>query len=94
MAQFVREFLSFNPRGWTRLELKRIVRAQPAFWRQCERNSRAYCNLMGRLIERGDIEDRDGRLYASERTRLLVVVRKELFELRTDPYQGVPFRDD
>ena len=31
MAQFVREFLSLNPTGWTRKELKTVMRAQPRF---------------------------------------------------------------
>lgn len=84
MSQFVREFLSVNPKGWTRLELKEIVRAQPPFWSQFQRNPAAYYGMIGRLIERGDIEDRDGKLFATERTRLAVVVRNELFELATD----------
>ena len=81
MAQFAREFLSLNPTGWTRGELRDVLRAKPQFYAQFQRNPGAFPNMVWRLIERGEIEERDGQLFASERTRLSVVVRKELFEL-------------
>lgn len=73
--------------GWTRAELKQVLRAQPAFRRQFERNSGAYPNMIRRLIQRGDIEDRIGRLFASEETRLSVLARSELFEINRDAFK-------
>lgn len=81
MAQFVRELLSINPKGWTRSELREQMRAQPAFRQQFERNPKAINGMIGRLIERGEIEERDRLLFASEQTRLSVLVHRELFEL-------------
>jgi hypothetical protein len=84
MAQFVREYLSLNDTGWTRAELRAVVRGRVEFRAQFQRNPTAYTQMIWRLISRGDIEDRGEKLFASERTRLSVVVWKELFELRTD----------
>jgi hypothetical protein len=77
MAQFVREFLSFDTKGLTRREFKNILRAQPAFGRQFERNPGAYYGAIRRLVERGDIEDRAGLMFASEGTRISIFARKE-----------------
>lgn len=88
MAQFVREFLSLDAVGRTRSELKVTVRAQPCFWRQFERNPKAFDNLIRRLILRGEIEERDGKLLPSEQTRIGVLVRKELFEINPDLNQA------
>lgn len=85
MSQFVREFLSLNPTGWTRADLQSLLRGRVEFTRQFQRNPRAYSNMICRLIDRGDIEDRDGKLFATEPIRLSVVVRKDLFELAMDP---------
>ena len=71
--------LSLNPKGWTRRELKRVTQA--AFPRQFERNPKAFYGMTRRLIERGDVEDRAGVLFASEDTRLSVLARKVLFEI-------------
>jgi hypothetical protein len=77
MAQWVREFLTDNPQGWSRLELKVAVARQLEFAAQFERNPGAYYNMIGRLLHRGDLEDRDGLLFASEKTlRQLVDARK------------------
>lgn len=84
MAQFARELLSLNPKGWTREELKAAMRAQPAFWPQFERNPGAYYGMIHRLIGRGEIEVRGRLLFASDETRLAVLARKELFELSRD----------
>lgn len=84
MAQFVREHLSLNDTGWTHAELRAVVRGRIEYRAQFQRNPTAYTQMIWRLIGRGDIEDRGGQLFASERTRLSVVVREELFELRTD----------
>ena len=84
MAQFTREFLSRDSNGRPRQELKQVLRAQPTFWRQFERNPKAYPGMIRRLIKRGDIKERDGLLYASEETRLSVLARKELFEVIRD----------
>lgn len=84
MAQFAREFLTLNPKGWTRTELEKVMRAQPAFWQQFERNPSAYDGMIRRLIERGEIEERDQALFAAEKTRLAVLSRRELFELNRD----------
>jgi hypothetical protein len=84
MAQFARELLSLNPKGWTRRELKKVMQAQPAFRRQFERNPGAYYGMIGRPIERGEIEERDTALFASEETRLSVLAHRELFEVNRD----------
>lgn len=68
MAQFVREFLPNHPEGWTRMQLKAVLREQPEFEAQFARNPGAYYNVIQRLRERGEIEDRDGLLYATGRT--------------------------
>ena len=81
MAQFVREFLSVNPEGRTRDELREIVRTQPAFRQRFERNPQAFNGLIGRLLMGGEIEERAGNLLAVEATRLSVLVRKDLFEV-------------
>ena len=81
MAQFTREFLSRNPKGWTPQELKEVLRAQPAFWRHFERNPNAYPDMIRRLLQRGDIENRAGLLFALEAIRLSVLARNELFEV-------------
>ena len=82
MAHFLREFLSLNRTGWTRRELKTVTQA--AFPRQFERNPNAYYGAIRRLIERGDVEDRAGRLFASEETRAWVLARHALFEINPD----------
>ena len=82
MAQFTCEFLSLNPKGWTRQELKRVMQAQPAFWRQFERNPGAYLGMIRHLIQRGELEERDKALLASEETRLSVLARTDLFEVK------------
>lgn len=84
MTQLVRELLSLDATGLTRRELADAVRAQPAFWRQFERNPKAYNNMIRRLILRGEIEERNGTLFPSEQTRLDVLVHKALFELNRD----------
>jgi hypothetical protein len=84
MAQFVREFLSLNPVGWTRRGLGDVLRARPEFLSQFQRNERAFDQMVRRLIERAEIEERDGLLFASERMRLAIAARMELFELNKD----------
>ena len=68
MAQFVREFLTDHPEGWTRLQLRAVLRERPEFIEQFKRNPGAYYNMVERLLHRGDIVDRDGRLHPSQRT--------------------------
>lgn len=77
MAQFTRVILVRNPKGWTREELKQELRAQPAFRQQFERNPGAYPNMIRRLVLRGNIEERDGLLFASESIRRSVLARTE-----------------
>jgi hypothetical protein len=84
MTQFAREVLSLQPRGWTRADLKEIMRSQPAFWHHLESNPGSFHWMVRDLIKRGEIEERDGLLFATERTRLAVVVRRELFEVNPD----------
>lgn len=84
MAQFAREFLSLNPKGWSRKELKKVMQAQPAFWQQFERNPGAYHGMIGRLIAVGEIEEQQGALFASEELRLSVLARIDLFEVSRD----------
>lgn len=84
MAQSVREVLALDAKGRTRRELRDTIRAQPRFWNQFERNPKAYDNMIRRLILRGDIEERDDMLHASEQARLEVLVHRELFELNRD----------
>lgn len=84
MAQCVREILSVDAGGRTRRQLKEAVRAQPRFWRQFERNPKAFDNMIRRLMLRGEIEERSGTLFASEQARLAVLVHQVLFELNCD----------
>ena len=65
MAQFVREFLTDHPEGRTRLQLRAVLRERPELAEQFKRNPGAYYNLVERLLHRGDIVDRNGRLNAS-----------------------------
>jgi hypothetical protein len=87
MAQFARELLALDPKGWTRDALKQRLRADPTFWRQFERNPQAYSGMVRRLILRGDIEERDGLLFASEETQLSVLARTQLFELNRGEFR-------
>ena len=84
MAQFAREFLSRNPKGWTRSELKEVLKAHPVFWRQFERNPGAYPNMVRRLLLRGDILEREGLLFASKKTQQLMLARSERFQNSRD----------
>lgn len=86
MAQFAREFLSLNPKGWTRQELKKVMRAQPGFWQQFDRNPSAYHGMIRRLIDRGEIKERNETLFASEETRVSVLARQELFEVNRNEF--------
>jgi len=84
MTQFVRELLASQQRGWTRAELETALRRQPRFWRQFERNSKAFPEMIRRLLVRGEIETKEGALFASERTRLAALIHTERFELIRD----------
>lgn len=84
MAQAARETLSLQPRGWRRSDLRDVLRSQPAFWEQFRRNPGAYSNMVTRLIAKGDIYEREGKLFITERVRLAIAVRLELFELNRD----------
>lgn len=81
MSQFVREFLSLNSAGWTRAELKKVVQDQPRFGARIQQSPAAYSQLISRLIDRGEIEEKNGKLFAAPHVRLAIVVRKERFEL-------------
>ena len=65
MAQFVREFLTDNPQGWSRLDLRIIVRGKPEFAATLSGNPNAFYNLIGRMRRGGEIEDQGGLLFAS-----------------------------
>lgn len=78
MSQFVREFLSLNPDGWARGNLRTVLSARSRFARILERNPGAYGHMVWRLIRCGDIEERDGRLYASARVRRRVESLKSI----------------
>ena len=86
MTQAAREILSLQPTGWTRSELRHALRSRPSFRAQFQRNPAAYNNMVLRLIARGDICERDGKLFASEPVRLSYAVREELFELNRGAY--------
>lgn len=77
MAQSVREFLTDNPQGWSRLELKAALTRDERFATQFQRNPGAYYNMIGRLLHRGDLEDRNGLLFASDKTRRRVVESRQ-----------------
>jgi hypothetical protein len=81
MTQFARERLALEDRGWSRSELEAVVRAQPQFRRRMERNPKALGELIRRLIGRGEVEQRDGKLFAAEPMQISICARRELFEL-------------
>lgn len=83
MRQFVREFLSLFGRR-TRAELKEIVFGRPEFRRKLQRNPHYFTHLLWDLRQRGEIEQRDGRLVAAEATRWAVLVRKVRFEVNRE----------
>lgn len=84
MAQFVRERLALDNRGWTRAELASLIRRDPRFSRRFERNPKVLGDMIRRLDGRGEIEERDGRLFAAESMRLDALARFERFELVRD----------
>lgn len=89
MTQFIREFLSLNPTGWTRGDVKTVLMARWRFARTLERNRSAYTNMLWTLIRRGDVEERDGKLYASDRVRRRV---EALRRMELSEEAGVPAR--
>lgn len=84
MRQFVREFLSLHLDGRTRRDLRAILLGRLEFRRKLEANPRYISHLVWDLLQLGEIEERDGKLFASEATRLSIAVRQELFELNRD----------
>ena len=84
MAQFVRERLALDDRGWTRAELETLLRRQPRFWPQVQRNPKALRELIRRLIGRREVEERNGKLFAAESMQISICARRQLFELVRD----------
>lgn len=61
-----------------------MLRAQPAFSEQLDRNPGAYPHMIRRLLLRGDIVKRERLLFASERVRLAMLVRSEVPKIDRD----------
>ena len=78
MRQFVREFLSINPTGWTRADIKTILTARARYARIMDGNPSTVHNMIWNLLKSGDIEERLGKLYASDRVRRRVEAIKQL----------------
>ena len=68
MSQFLREMFAKTDLGFTRGELRALLRAQPGFSAKIESSKRAHHNAVDNMLFRGDIEKREEKLYA---TRLL-----------------------
>lgn len=78
MAQFVREFLTDNPKGWSRLDLRAAVQERPEFESISGGRPDAFYNLIGRLRNSGEIEDRNGLLFASDSVRNRILRARSL----------------
>ena len=63
MTQYLREHFSRAERGWTRAELKALLRAEPRFRTRIERARSGHSNAIRTLLERGEIVELGGLLY-------------------------------
>lgn len=81
MAQFIRECLAGENRGWSRSELEALMRLHPRFRRQPERNRKALSETLRRLQAMGQIEEQGGLLFVPEWLRIAILVRIERFEI-------------
>ena len=75
MSQFLREVFAETDQGFTRGEIRDLLRSQPAFCDRIDAHKRAHHYVIDNLLFRGDIEKRDGKLYA---TPVLRVQRRGL----------------
>ena len=75
MSQFLREMFADTDQGFTRGEIRDLLRAQLQFQDKIEKDKRAHHYVIVNLLDRGDVENREGRLYA---TQVLRVQRRGL----------------
>lgn len=73
MSQFVREYLSDNLGGKTRSQLLAAMREHPHLAARYDRNPPAFLHTIRRLILRGELDERDGLIVASETMRRRVL---------------------
>ena len=63
MTQFLREHFASAERGWSRAELKALLRAEPRFRPRIERARSGHSNAVRGLLARGEIVELGGLLY-------------------------------
>lgn len=75
MSQFLREMFADTDQGFTRSEIRDLLSARPEFRERIATYKRAHHTAIENMLFRGDIEKRDGKLYA---TQVLRVQRRGL----------------
>jgi hypothetical protein len=63
MTQFLREFFAAADRGYSRQEIKEVLRAQPSFKPMIERPRSGHVGAIKSLLRRREIVDLGGMLY-------------------------------
>jgi len=63
MTQYLREHFAQAERGWSRAEVKALLRAEPRFAARIERARSGHSNAIRTLLARGEIVELGGLLY-------------------------------
>jgi hypothetical protein len=66
MTQFLRELFATADRGYSRQEIKELLRAQPRFKSMIERSRSGHASAIRTLLKRREIVDLAGLLYRSD----------------------------
>jgi hypothetical protein len=67
MMQFLREFFAAVDRGYSRREIKEILRADPRFTAMIERGRSGHSRAIMDLVKRREIVELGGLLYGANR---------------------------
>ena len=70
MSQVLREMFADTDQGFTRGELRGLLRAQPQFREMIVTSKLAHHYTIENMLFRGDIERREGKLYATSVLRV------------------------
>jgi len=65
MSQFLREMFADTDQGFTRGEIRDLLRARPEFRDRIDGYKRAHHYAIQNMLFRGDLEKREGKLYAT-----------------------------
>jgi len=63
MTQFLRDHFAAAGRGYSRREIKELLRAEPRFRGRIERARSGHANAIRALLDRGEIVELGGLLY-------------------------------